>query len=110
MLTGTLPHQHGVHTHNLDFSTISTEETFLDLLTDYKTLGVSANGFASSDFGFDEHFDEFVDIDPINRFPEGIDIRQLDTSSKERLIRDFVRKVLEHDYPLNSALHVVNLT
>lgn len=107
MLTGTLPHQHGVHTHNLDFSTISTGETFLDLLTDYRTLGVSANGFASSDFGFDEHFDEFVDIDPINRFPEGIDIRQLDTSSKERLIRDFIRKVLEHDYPLKSIANAM---
>lgn len=107
MLTGTLPHQHGVHTHNLDFSTISTGETFLDLLTDYKTLGVSANGFASSDFGFDEHFDEFVDIDPINRFPKGIDIRQLDTSSKRRQIRDFVQKILEHDHPLKSVANAM---
>jgi hypothetical protein len=49
MLTGTLPHKHGVHTHNFDFSTIDTEETFLGPLEDYETIGVSANEFAIVD-------------------------------------------------------------
>lgn len=76
MFTGELPHQHGVHAGHPSFDSISIADTFIDQLDGYRTIGVSANPYANSDFAFDELFDEFVDIDPYSRYPDGIDIRR----------------------------------
>jgi len=57
ILTGQLPHQHGVHSYNADYRDL--EHTVFDEL-DHRTLGVSANGAVSEAFGFDAHFDEFA--------------------------------------------------
>jgi arylsulfatase A-like enzyme len=66
MLTGTLPHEHGIHTHNRDFATLSRGDTVVgDLARDgYTALGVSANLFAGPRYGFDTLFDRFVGVDP----------------------------------------------
>jgi len=60
MLTGQLPSDHGVHTHNLDFGSIN--QTVLDELEGYQRIGVSANGYANSNFNFDGYFDEFFEV------------------------------------------------
>jgi hypothetical protein len=43
MMTGELPHQHGIHTHNRDFSSLERDDTFLSRLPNHDTIGVSAN-------------------------------------------------------------------
>lgn len=72
MLTGVLPHEHGVHTHNKDFSMLTREDTvFGDLAADgYTVLGVSANLFIGPQYGFDSLFDQFVAVDPDVVFQE----------------------------------------
>lgn len=57
ILTGQLPHRHGVHSYNPDYSDL--KHTFFEDL-DHQTLGISANGAVSEAFGFHTHFDEFV--------------------------------------------------
>lgn len=104
MLTGKLPHQHGVHVYNCDFSTIPENETFLSEL-DYTKYGVSANVWASSQFGFDIHFDEYIDILPYMRFSDGIDVRAFmhenNDAGKSKYLY-FLFKCLKHEYPIHS--------
>lgn len=76
MLTGKLPHQHGVHAHNIDLGDLNPDEVFLNDLNDHRILGVSANANANVERGFDSHFDEFI-AESFNRFGllrGGIDI------------------------------------
>jgi len=75
IFSGELPHQHGVHIHNRDFRDL--DYVFMSELEGHATIGVSANGHASSTFGLDWHFDEFADVNPVFRwFQEGEDIRE----------------------------------
>lgn len=71
MVTGQLPHQHGIHTYQRSFSSLAPKDTFLGQLRDrgYDTVGVTQNFYAGSAFGFDGLFDEFVDVDPEVRYP-----------------------------------------
>lgn len=70
MFTGKLPHQHGIHTYQRSFSGLSREETFLGQLEDYATIGVTPNVFVGSPYGFDELFDEFININPRHPYPD----------------------------------------
>src|SRR6056297_3190608 len=56
MMTGTLPHQHGIHVYNRDFSGLHRDETWLGELPRHRALGASANVYASDAFGFDGVF------------------------------------------------------
>lgn len=56
IFSGKLPHKHGVHTYNPDYSAL--EQTFLDDLKHNK-FGISANGAVSDSFGLEALFDEF---------------------------------------------------
>ena len=105
MMTGKLPHQHGVHDHNRDFSGIAKEDTFLADLPDHFATGVSANVYASSGFGFDRMFDDFCDVSPDRRFPEGIHVGRFGYEHKGEGAKKFVsftKACLDHDYPLKS--------
>ena len=73
MFTGKLPFQHGIHTYHRSFDDLQQEEIFHTQLSDYSTLGVSANVFAGSTYGFDKFFDSFTDVSPAQRFPSGLD-------------------------------------
>jgi len=64
ILTGELPNEHGVHTHNNDFTTLSQTNTIMGDLEDHTAIGVSANLFAGPQYGFDELFDRFTAVDP----------------------------------------------
>jgi arylsulfatase A-like enzyme len=105
MFTGKLPHQHGIHTHNRDFSDLSREATFLGDLPEHRALGTSANVWAGSSFGFDELFDDFSDVAPDRRFPAGIDVAQFGQKCGETGLRRqaaFVRAALRDEHPLAS--------
>ncbi|SFR41349.1 sulfatase-like hydrolase/transferase [Halogeometricum limi] len=105
MFTGELPHEHGVHAFNPDFSHLSREDTFLGDLSEHRLVGTSANVYASSAYGFDGLFDEFVDVSPHRRFPNGLDVVQFGSESDERGLSKyaaFVRAALEHDHTLES--------
>lgn len=105
MLTGTLPHVHGVHTHNRSFSGVDVSETFLSELRDYRTVGISSNVWASSAFGFDRYFDEFYEIHEMCRFPDGIDMREFVSESDAdgfRKYAEILLRCVDHDNPLKS--------
>lgn len=64
IFTGVLPHRHGVHSHSTDFTNIDRSDTFIEDLAVERSVGISANHFASSIYGFDTFFDDFYDINP----------------------------------------------
>lgn len=71
VLTGELPHEHGVHIDDRDYAAITRSATFFDPLAEHQALGASANVFASESFGFDVLFDEFVSVSNDAAFPDG---------------------------------------
>ncbi|MFC6755569.1 sulfatase-like hydrolase/transferase [Halomicroarcula sp. GCM10025894] len=105
ILTGELPHVHGIHTHDRYFDNLSREQTFLSSLPDHIALGASANVFASATFGFDSVFDDYSDIAQHRRFPEGMDMeRFIQTREREGLLRfwEFIDAARRTDHPLQS--------
>ena len=105
MLTGTLPHQHGIHNFHREFSGLAREDTFLGDLPDHRALGASANVYASEAFGFDGLFDGFSSVSPDRRFPEGMDAEKWGQSCDETGIRRnlaYLRDALAHEHPLYS--------
>lgn len=111
ILTGALPHEHGIHSTAVDYSHLDETTTFFGGLTDHRTIGVSTNTFAGSSFGFDGLFDEFVDLSWTRRFPEGLDAREFvsttDATGAEFYVT-FLETALAHDHTLatlsNAAL------
>jgi len=101
LLNGQLPHEHGVHVDNFDYTTL--EDSFVKQL-DHRSLGVSANGYASSTFGFDTHFDTFHDVRPNRYFADGMDVNQW-LGSDERLWK----AIASHDRHLRSLANVAYL-
>jgi arylsulfatase A-like enzyme len=105
LFTGRLPHEHGVHTHNRDFSEVDRSDTFLERLSAYDALGVSANVWAGSSFGFDGLFDAFSDVSRDQRFPSGLNVarfgQECDADGLACYLA-FLRVSLTHDRPLAS--------
>lgn len=100
MFTGALPHRHGVHAHNLDFSTIPEEDLLTNELA-HTTLAVSANKFLTEEFGFDSWFDGCINIRPDRVFPGGLDAR--DSTG----ILNHLERSIAHDHPLRSIANGV---
>lgn len=105
MFTGSLPSEHGVHTHDRSYTSISREDTFLDKLDEYTTIGTSANVFVSGAYEFDRLFDQFDEIAPACRDPEGLDprefVRQCPSNGFEQYVRYFAA-ALKHKNPRRS--------
>jgi hypothetical protein len=101
MLTGTLPHEHGVHTHDPDFAMLRRDETISGTLSSHRSVCVSANEFASEQFGFDTSFDQFVPVSHTRRFPEGMDA----TDGGGPV--EFLRHIVRHDAPAASVTNYV---
>ena len=76
ILTGELAHEHGIHAHNLDFSTLDPGRTFLSRLPEHRTIATSTNLFAGPAFGFDTLFDEFINVSRHGILPDGINIER----------------------------------
>ncbi|MFB6189551.1 MAG: sulfatase, partial [Halapricum sp.] len=105
MFTGRLPSEHGVHVHDRSFSKLDRSETFLDEMPDHEAIGISANVFVSSTYGFDSWFDEFVEVSTGKRFTDGIDPNAFYVESDATGLRrhaSFVRASLADDHPLAS--------
>jgi hypothetical protein len=105
MFTGKLPHEHGIHTFNRDFSALPREDTFLDELSGHEALGASANVYASDAFGFDGLFDSYRSVSPDRRFPEGLDAERWGQDADETGLTRylaFLRSALAHEQPLPS--------
>lgn len=106
MLTGMLPHESGVMYTQVRYDHIDRSETFLDGLPDHRTLGVSANPWASTEFGFGSYFDDFVNISRHRRFQDGMDITHFVYDESEetgkRLYAEFLLEALRRDNTLQS--------
>lgn len=112
MLTGEIPSETGVHAHQRHFAPISLEDTWLSDFKGegYETVCVSANIYASPDFGFDRFFDRTYVVAPSCRFPDGMDIRSFLRERDEDGIRSYLKfsqKLLTQDHPLKSLLNAV---
>ncbi|MWG33157.1 sulfatase-like hydrolase/transferase [Halomarina oriensis] len=107
MVTGHLPHEHGVNAHAPSFRPLAGRTVF-DRLP-HHTVGVSANPYAGSPHGFDTLFDEFVDVSRYRRFPTGADPDALVRDHADGTPRGYARAlaaVARHDHPLRSAANL----
>ncbi|QLG63397.1 sulfatase-like hydrolase/transferase [Halorarum salinum] len=110
MFTGSLPHRHGFLTATPELDTLDPEETFLQELGDYRTVGISANPYASPIFGFDELFDDFFHITSSMPHPDGLSPSKFwhesDMNGFKRYF-EFLRSCLVHDHPAKSIANGV---
>lgn len=74
ILTGKLPHQHGVHAHDKDMGKLSIKDTFLGNLPGHRTVGASTNLYAGEPYNFDLLFDEYKSFNRYGLYPDGINI------------------------------------
>jgi len=116
MATGKYPHEHRIHQQTDSISSVPLVERLNR--EEYHTVGVSANGFASPKYGFDEPFDEFYNTQGVVVSPEGFDIHGYARRVSERTGEPFstddidygtlITQVLGHDHPVGSALNVAS--
>lgn len=111
MITGLLPHQHGLHTHNRDFATLPVDRTvFADFPPEYRTAGISANVYAGPTYNFDRFFDTFVDAPRYQYFADGLNATTYFNESEADgwdLYAGFLREAAKHDRPLRSLANGV---
>ena len=104
MFTGKLPHQHGIHQYNQYLGSLEVEGTFLNEMPNHRKIGISANVYASSAYGFDKLFDAFIDIDAA-RNPRGLTIQEYgegrDMFGFSKYL-GYLKESLSHDYPMAS--------
>lgn len=101
ILTGELPHEHGIHSTAVDYSQLDETDTFFGDIPGYRGIGVSTNTFAGEPFGFDELFDEFVDVSWTRRFPNGLDAREFVTTADAdglSFYTEFLKTAIKHDH------------
>lgn len=114
MFTGELPHQHGYHSYNRDFSTLRRSDTFLGDLP-HRAVAVSANLYLSEHFGIDTLFDETVTPGNAARFPEATRPGEYfrEDGGRRALLR-FLKAAVKHEYTgrslLNAACEFVKKT
>ncbi|WP_255194910.1 sulfatase-like hydrolase/transferase [Halorarius litoreus] len=112
IFTGQLPHQHGVHSESFDAGfdfadALSVDDTFLADLPAHRTVGLSANAYINSLFGFDTLFDAFHDFSIGSHtneslFPDGLTVQdymsETDEDSAAKRYLGFLRTCLDHDH------------
>lgn len=72
MISGLLPHEHGVTTHSRSFNSLPKKSVIFNDLQEYQTVGISGNVFAGPSFQFDKYFDKFFTLKPEKRFPKAL--------------------------------------
>lgn len=105
MISGQLPHQHGVHTYSRTFDSLPRENTLFDRLPSYRTVGISSNVYAGPEFGFDQYFDAFEVVATHKPFPSGADPQAFRDSRDTTGLRthlEFGLHALRHTHPLKS--------
>lgn len=113
IFTGEYPHEHGCH--RLDGS-IDTDLVQRLSERGYRTVGISANGFASQRTGFHEGFDEFYYTGGRERYPEGMDVSgfaqrnlRADDSSRLGVLGQTVKELAKHPYPVKSTVNLLSV-
>jgi arylsulfatase A-like enzyme len=105
IFTEALPNEHGFHSATPAFSELDRKETFLSELDDFRCVGVSANPYASSIFGFDGLFDEFYHVESSTPYVEGLSPSKFwhesSTDSWTRYL-EFLASCARHGHPLKS--------
>lgn len=110
IFTESLPHEHGFLSATPQFDQLDPSDTFLENLNGYRTVGISANPYASPIFGFDELFDDFFHITSSMPYPEGLSPSKFwHESDSEGLTRyvEFLKSCLSHDHSLKSVANGV---
>lgn len=121
IFTGTLPSEHGIHSESFDASfgfaeALDRDDTFLGDLPEHRTVGLSANAYVNSLFGFDALFDEFHDFSIGSHtneslFPEGLTVQdymaRTDEDSAARRYLGFLHACVAHDRPGRSLANGV---
>jgi arylsulfatase A-like enzyme len=110
IFTETPPHEHGFHSATPSFDQLNPTDTFLADLEGYRTVGISANPYASPIFGFDQLFDDFFHITSSMPYPEGLSPSEFwHESDSEGFTRyvEFLRSCLTHDHPAKSVANGV---
>jgi hypothetical protein len=105
MFTGRLPHEHGVHTYNPDFSTLTTKDVWLTDFDRHTTMNVSANIWLTHSFGIERFFDKQTDVTVQQWFTDGLSLKKFSNQTDEegwRKYLAFLKRSLYHDYPLQS--------
>ncbi|MFC7198843.1 sulfatase-like hydrolase/transferase [Halospeciosus flavus] len=112
MVTGDLPHEHGVHTYEPGLDALDVADTVFGDLSEHASIGVSANVYAGSAFGFDALFDRFVDVSRDHRFDRGLDVSSFVDDHPEPGVGrylDVARAALAHDRPGRSLANAACL-
>ncbi|WP_251328879.1 sulfatase [Haloplanus pelagicus] len=112
--TGTYPDEHGVVRQSHTIDSVPLVDTLN--AAGYHTVGVSANGFASSKYGFDAPFDRFYNTQGLVVSPEGFDVHEYAKRVADRTGEQFstddvdyatlAKQVLTHEHPVASALNL----
>lgn len=103
IVTGVLPHVHGVHTYSRSYESVPKADTIMGTLEDYHTVGISANAYAGPAFGFDRYFDEFYSLVRQTRFPEAATAEEfLADYDGDDAYLDYLRHCLRDDHPVKS--------
>lgn len=101
-ITGDLPSTHGSHAFNQSYEHILQSDTFLGEYADHTSLGLSANPYASPDFGFDNLFDNFIATRPGKYRPDGMSIDSFGWDQNKtglQLYLAFIHEALNHENP-----------
>lgn len=109
LLTGTLPHEHGIHACTPIFSKIDDDDTFLSDLPEYETIAVNSNFTLNTKEGFRLLFDQYEAI-PFTRFgflDGGIDITSFTAQHEGGLSKytDFVSEAIADGDILASVIN-----
>ncbi|WP_273837549.1 sulfatase-like hydrolase/transferase [Halococcus sp. PRR34] len=108
MFTGQLPHEHGVHAYNSDFSTLDDENVWLTDLDDHVTMNISANVWLTRSFGINKFFDKQIDIASQQRFKDGMNVKEFKNEENTegwQMYAAFIQTALQHDYPIQSLIN-----
>lgn len=103
IVTGQLPHEHGVHTYSKSYENIPKQQTIFSEFDDYRKIGISANVYAGPTFDFDTYFDEFYSLVRQARFPRAATAEEfLAEYEGDHAYLAHLKHCLTHDEPLKS--------
>lgn len=107
IITGDLPHEHGVHAHQKDFAGLTRADTFLADLPDHRLVGASTNVYAGSPFHFDDLFDEFDSLNKHGALPGGVNVDEFvyETGGGPKQYLSFLRQAYAEDALVPSVVN-----
>lgn len=110
MLTGRLPHDHGVHALSPRYDALDAGGTLLGDV-EGRTVGVSANPYAGPEVGFDTLFDEFHEVSRDRPAQRGLHVRDAadEVDPGVRRYAHVLRRALTHDSPGRSLANVARV-